>query len=459
MEKMNTINIVKWSMNIGIPLAILLIPTNEAFTHDVRLFLCLTIFAIIVFAFETINQTAMAILLPLLYIIFKVSSPATVFSPWASASPWMFLGGLMLAVVLDRIGLLKRIAYKAILATGANYNGILYGLGLTGIILNIIIPAQAGIPMVTLAYGICRALDFKFSKEASGIMLTAVTAITAPTLVLFTGNYTMLAIMGEGITGPVTLGWMECLLKNIVTFLFLFVMIFIFTKLFKPEHEINSHAFFVDEYKKLGKISKLELKGLAVCLILLVGLLTSKYHGVAAGWVFGIVPVLLFLPGFNVGNSDDFKNMNYGFIFFVSTCMTIGAVASALGVGELASEALLPILAQQSKSGALISIWLICVVLNLLLTPLAIIAAFSVPLAQISMDLGINPNAVYFTMLHGMDQLILPYESAFYLMCFSFGIIHLKDFMVGMGIKLLVNLIFIMVVLLPFWRIIGFINA
>ena len=80
------------------------------------------------------------------------------------------------------------------------------------------------------------------------------------------------------------------------------------------------------------------------------------------------------------------------------------------------------------------------------------------PLAQISLDLGINPHAMYLVMLHALDQLVMPYEIALYLIYFSFGLVYLKDFAKAMFVKLLINGVFIFVILIPFWRIIGFLN-
>lgn len=90
------------------------------------------------------------------------------------------------------------------------------------------------------------------------------------------------------------------------------------------------------------------------------------------------------------------------------------------------------------------------------MTPLAMQAAFTVPLVQIAAQLGINPMAVYYIMMNGCDQIIMPYEYALYLISFAFGIIRLTDFMKLMGIKMVVNLIIAFAVLLPWWKLIGF---
>ena len=69
---------------------------------------------------------------------------------------------------------------------------------------------------------------------------------------------------------------------------------------------------------------------------------------------------------------------------------------------------------------------------------------------------SINPQALYILIKHACDQVILPYEYAQYLIYFSFGLIPLKDFMKLQGVKMIVSFFFVLLILLPFWRVIGF---
>ena len=59
---------------------------------------------------------------------------------------------------------------------------------------------------------------------------------------------------------------------------------------------------------------------------------------------------------------------------------------------------------------------------------------------------------------HGVDQIIMPYEYALYLIFVSFGLIRLGDFIKLCSVKMVVNLIFVMVILIPYWRLIGFLT-
>ena len=100
-------------------------------------------------------------------------------------------------------------------------------------------------------------------------------------------------------------------------------------------------------------------------------------------------------------------------------------------------------------------VWILCVVLNFLMTPLAIWGAVTAPLTDIALSIGMNPEALYMIIYHACDQIILPYENVYYLIFFSFGAMKLSDFAKGMGVKMLVNFIFVMVLLVPFWMITG----
>ena len=158
---------VFWLLTIGLPAFILLLPSGDVMTPSIKLYLAITLLCILMFAFENVQQTAVALMLPLLYVVSGVAPANVAFSPWLQYIPWMCLGGLVLANVLESTGLLKRVAYKCIILTGASYNGILWGMALAGIILNIFIPGQVVIPMAAFSFGICQALELGRSKESA----------------------------------------------------------------------------------------------------------------------------------------------------------------------------------------------------------------------------------------------------------------------------------------------------
>ena len=451
--------LIKWICVILFPVLVALIPTGEVFTGSVKLFFVITLLAILLFATEVINQTAVALLLPVAYIVTNLAPSATVLSPWTGSTPWMMIGGLILANVLQSIGLLKRIAYKCIILTGGSYKGIIWGIALAGLILNVLIPAQATIPLAAFAYGVCMAMGLKRGSAAAGIMLGAGFAALLPNYFILNPNALIVYGVGQNVTGPIGVTWTNFLFHNAPTLIFYVVMFWLTTKIFKPETHINGKEWFQAEYAKLGPMDTKEKKGLVICILLFVGLLTQSIHGIDVAWIFAFMPMLAYIPGFNIGTADDIKNSNFPFIIFVASCMCIGSVGTYLGVGEMIGDALMPYLEGKSFTIVLFAVWALCVLVNFILTPLANGTTFTAPLTNIALSLGINPEVMWMTILHGYDQIILPYEFPLYMLFFSFGLVKLTDFMKIFSVKMAVNLIFFLAILVPYWNIIGFLHV
>nr|WP_277995545.1 SLC13 family permease [Desulfitibacter alkalitolerans] len=438
-----------------LPLAVMFIPTSDAFTDSIRLFLAITLAVILVVAFENLPLMVPSILLPLAYVLTKLAPSQAVYSPWSTFIPWMFMGGMILANVLQSIGLLKRVAYWCIIKTGGSYNGILYGLMVAGIVLNLLLPANMIIPLAALTYGLCIALNIGKSKEAAGIMLTGAMAALLPLFFIYNPNVAIIFGMGATVAPEATVSWGQYLFHNIPAVFWCFFMVFVTSKVFRPEKPIDAKDYITEEYKKLGKMTSAEKKGTFVCLALLAFLMTGSIHKIEIGWGFALAACLIYFPGIGVGTEQDIKTCNFPMVFFVTACMAIGQVANVLGVGKLISEAVLPIMIASGDTGSVILVWLLCVIANFLLTPLAIMASLTAPLTQVALDLGINPVVIYYTIFHGVDQIILPYEYVLYLIFFTFGLIRLTDFMKIFGIKMVLNLIFLLVILIPYWKLIG----
>ena len=457
-QSLNTKDAIKWVVTLGLPIVLLFIPTNDIYTQPIKLFLALTLCAILLFAFDTLNQTVVSLLLPFLYVVIQIAPADVALSPWTQTVPWMMISGLILANVLSSVGLLQRVAYKCIILTGGSYMGIIFGIGITGLVLNVMTPAQALVPLATLGFGICKALGLGKSPEAAGIMLAAAMASQIPTNFLLNPNVLIIYGIGGEVAGFNTTTWTSYIFHNWPNFVYYVVLLFIIAKLFMPKMGLSQKAYFVEKYNKLGAMSKDEKKGLVVCIILFALLLTQSLHGVDAAYVFILTPLLAFIPGINIGKPDDIRTANFPFIIFVVACMSIGSVASSLGVGTIVSDLVMPLLTDKSPTLILGLVWLLVVLVNFLLTPLAIQSTFTVPLTQIALSVGINPEVMWMAILHGSDQILLPYEYPLYMLFFSFGLMQLKDFSKFFGIKMVVNLIFLVAVFIPYWNLIGFLH-
>ena len=154
-------------------------------------------------------------------------------------------------------------------------------------------------------------------------------------------------------------------------------------------------------------------------------------------------------------DSKKFATLNLTSVLFVVGCMSIGAGAQATGVDVMCAEALKPLLSGTSELMTCVTSFLAGVGVNFLLTPVAAVSTFTVPLAQIADTLGVSALAPTYSLLYGLDQYILPYEYAVFLYFFSTGYIHLKNLMQVFAVRALLALILLVAVFYPYWYLTG----
>lgn len=454
---MNKSLMIKWILIIILPLGLFCIPTNDVYTEQVRTFFVLTVAAILFFAFEVVDYIVPSLLLPLAYVLTGVIPMEVAFSSWTTTVPYMLLGCFILSNVLNRSGVLKRVALFCIMKLGGTFNRTIFALVIASLVVGFITSGQGYLIMATICLGICNAFNLdKQSKESSIIMLIG--GITSISMFLVVYNPTFMSVLtasAQTVIPDFNVSYTQYLINNVPYILFYFVFAFLLIKLFKPKMELQGVEYFQEEYKKLGPMTSLKKKAGLVAIVLLLFLLTSRFHHIDSAWGFILIPLLYFVPGINAASAEDVKNIPYSSLFMVAACLSIGSAASALGLSKLLSDVLTPILASFGNVGAVIFVWVLGVLANFLLTPMAILAAFSSSVAQIAVDLGLNPLGLFYPLLAAMDQIVFPYEYVGYLIVFSFGYIRMKDFISMMGFKMIIQFIFMLVVMVPYWYLMG----
>ena len=455
-RKTNPKTLIMWICVIAAPIIVMLIPTQGVFTPQLRTFSAITLTAILLFAFNILPNFVVAVALPVSYMLLNVAEPNIAFAAWFSNIPWMFMGGFLLANVLERIGLLNRVAFWRIIKTGGTYSGILWGLAIAGIILNLIAPGKAYVPMAALSFGICKALNFEKSRESAGIMMGGFFASWFPTFFLYNPTFAIMPSLGKEVA-PVQITWLQYFINNIPFVLWLAVCIFMVIKLCKPKKQIDIKDYAIQEYSKLGKVSLEEKKSIIVVSLLFIFMFTSDLHGIDVGWGFALIPLLFFIPGINVGKPVDISKINFTMAIFTTACLSIGHVANSLGIGQIIANAVLPLLQGKSVFFVIGAVWLVCVVAKIFLTPLATYATLTVPLTQIALSLGISPLVIYYTMNLSTTEILFPYQWALVLIFMGYNLTSGKDFTRIWGTKMVLSFVFVLAIAVPYWMLIGLI--
>ncbi len=453
--------ILYWAVTIIATIFVMLIPTSEVFTPQLRTFFAITIFFIMLVCFSLCTTLLASMLLFSLYIVSGITDAATALSPWTNTIIYMVIGAFAISNVMDECGLLRRIAMWIILRCGGTYTSVLYGIYFISCVLALITFNNHFIVILAFTFGLVKAFDFEpFSKEAGLIMFVGAigasapgNAIYAPAAISMLENAVRLSV-GDSFSMP----WYLVTQVNWIFLLVPIVIIFIFSKLYNTR-QYDSHinkAYFRNELQTMGKMSATEKKVCIILCILLLFLLLQPIHGLPIAWGFMTIPWLLWAPGINAGTDTAVQKIDFGMMAFMAACMSIGTVGMSLGVAQLITATLGTTLGSMSPFAFFAASLGFGAVANIVLTPFAIFSTLTVPLTQIGLTVGVNPAAVAMTILIASDIWFFTHETTALVIMYSFGMIKMTEFMKLAAIKSIVSIILFLVLLVPYWMLTGF---
>lgn len=458
-KETNKKSALMWLISLLIPLGIYLFPTNTNFTADIRLFLVFVSLIILIIAFNLVDVTIAAIALPTLFVISGLAPASKAFEPWTYTTMWLIVGTFVLAGALEECGLLKRIAFWCIKRCGGTFNGTMYGLMIVGTILAWCTFCNSYMIVITLTYGIYKAMGLEKGKASAIIMMVGSIGVTS--CMEFVYNPLMMSLMEKGVNFVIPgfqVFWFNQLIISGPVILFYFLFIFVLTKIYKTKdiQIAGGKAYFATEYDALGNMSTSEKKAAALLIVLMTYLLTNPLHHLPTDWGFMVIPYLMFLPGIGVASRKSLQSsINFGAVAFCAACFSIGAVGTSLGLSDLISLGVTPILNGLGAIPILYMTMFFGIIANLVLTPSAMMSCLPPIIAQIAVDLGMNPLAPLFALYFSCDMIFLPHEVPAVLILFTLNLISMGDFIKMSLIKTIVLLICIGVFLIPYWFLIG----
>ena len=87
------------------------------------------------------------------------------------------------------------------------------------------------------------------------------------------------------------------------------------------------------------------------------------------------------------------------------------------------------------------------------------IAMISGPVAEVISSAGIYPVPVMYALINGLNNVLLPYEGALYVFLYAFGYMSMKQFIKIFTIRSVIVFIWILIVAVPYWNLIGLFNG
>lgn len=408
-------------------------------------------------AFGLLDNLVIGVLVPIVYWLLSVAPASVIYSGWAGTIPWVTLGTLLLAVILEETGLLRRIALFAIIESGCTYKGICFALLLAGFGCSLITSCCVQYVFAPLAYGVCRTLKLKPSAAAGVMLAAAMGTISANGVIPYPGFIGVLSAGASTAESPVQIGWLEALYYLWPGFLFIIFYLWFLLKFMIPAPQIEAKEEFIEQYRQMGPVSQAEKKCIAVICVIMAVLFTSNWTHIDTSWPFILAPWIFFLPGIQVADQKMLQKVNFGMVFLIAAFVSVGSAAGYVGMDRMAENLLLPLFENAGLHMAIVLTYLFGVLMNFLLTPLGYFAAFSGVIGSLYRGMGLEVMLGLFVFQYTSDAVVLPYENMAYLVYFSFAMFGIKDFAKLYALKIPLQLLFINTVMVLWWQIAGLI--
>lgn len=459
---LHTGQLVKCLLVILSPVIVLLIPTTEDFTAELRLFFAITVAFLFIIVFDLMEILVPSILLTAAYVFSGLAPIEVALSPWCSTLIYMIIGAYALVNAMEECGLLQRLSIWCIRKCGGTFNGAMYGTFLAGLVLGIITFNNAYLIMVSFAYGVTKSFGYdKPCKEAAIMMFMGAVAAHSCATSFYNPLWVGLAEQSLNIIeAGTTIPWYEQTLVLWPSLLFNLLFIFLVTKIYKTRNMGNhgdSKAYFDMEARLMGPIKSSEKKCCVVLALLMVFLITSPLHGLPTAYRFMVLPWLLYLPGVKVGSKASLSKINLGIMVFIVSSMSIASVGTYVGLTSFITDVFVPMLSHLSPVAILGGTYIGGVLGNILMTSGAMLPTFSAPFASIATGIGINPMSLIMTLILTCTVYIFPYEIPAFVILLGFGLIKMNDFIKFATLRAVVFTVGFFVLQIPYMYLIGYI--
>ena len=437
-----------------------LIPINGLDDTGQR-FLALTMMTVVFWAFQVSNMGFISGLYLALLVILDVAEPGVVFSPWIGSTMYFIIGAYLIASSVKHSGLGERIAMYVISKYITSFRSIIMITFVLQALLSLIIPNSWARSLIIMAVMKQVIDNAQLNKKDAITIGFSVFASSVPTSMLFlTGESAINLMIIEYADAAV--GWLQWFLYMgppaiAATFLTLVSILVIF----KPTQAVNiDKTAITKRLNEMGKLTSKEKRVIIWLTFAIMVWMTDSLHGIDIGWATLAITMLMGMP--LVGGALEAKHWSevpVHVLIFLTAAIAIGRVGAVVGSNEFLANLMFPSSAPQSLIFWAIVVILIAVVIHMLLGSVIAVLSLLIPATlAFTQPLGLNPLVpIFIVYVAVFGHYLFPFHSISMLVGVGEenGLYGSKEVM-KLGLPLLVMVfIVVLVVQLPWWRLIG----
>lgn len=403
---------------IVVGLAIWLMPAPHGLPPLGQKVLAITMFSVVLWVFEVMNNGVSAILMMGLLVAVKVR-PGAVFSAFSGAAWWILLCVLFYGMAMRKTGLAQRISYYILATFPPTYLGIQFAFLVIGLLLSLAIPSntvRAAI-MVPIAWSLIKSLGLANRSGGSALIM-----LTATEMSFLPGNTWMYG----SLLGPVveqifksrglSLSWVEfaqvCALPNLVVCT---ALIFANTWIFKPDAPLNSsHHIVMENLRAMGKFKRDELITALVVLVSVVFWATADRLHHMPSFLIGMIAVAVLALAGIVKDSEIGTGIPWMLLIFIGCAISLGTVVNEVKITDWLARFMVPMTQTFAFSTAVVLMVVILAMYVLRFLDTTGWIAFSVlflPIYDVLHKSGISPQVLMAALVISNTPFWIPYQN------------------------------------------------
>ena len=453
--------LIQWIVCVAVTAIIMLIPASESFNAQIKLFLAVTIFSILIFAFDLLPAYVIGFLLPTLWVITGCATWAQAMSGWNSSLVVLLLTSLVFVKMLERIGLMNRIGYKIIVACGGTFKGTIWGLFFASIAVCYITMGNSPVIIAALGLTIFKTFDLTVDDFESIVIMAAVIlgGIHSTAISYSPASVGLITASVRPYVPEFTLTWADLMLHNMPILLFMIFCLWTVLKYYEKKHVkaglkgTAGRDYFKGELEKMGSMTTDEKKACFFLLLVVAGLVLGSLKKIDMAYIFFFTVMLMYMPIIGVGSEKDI-HASFGMLPFLAISFAffaIGTVGNACGFTPFFLAKFLPIMQSLSPIESIYAVLGIGTLSNFVLTPTAMAVLLPGPIVSLCQEAGISYMPHIYAIYTTEHAIFHPYEWPAYMMVFSFGFCKMNNFIKFCCYKTTMFLVFLCVVMVPFW--------
>ena len=455
-------------LGIILGIAVAVISPPEGLTVPAMWTLGIFVGGLVFMVFDVMPDYLVTLSMCILWPVFKTVPFDKSFSFFANANWWLMVGALGMGVAAQQCGLLKRISFLIMNLFPATFSGQTAGLLGAGMVIAPTIPSTSA--KITIFAPLCASLSdamgYKPKSKGAVGLFGAIWAGFYTNMPSFLSAsylcYIMLSTLPKDVQAQFT--WMQWFLMALPWTVVYLVLHYLAIQLFyRPERsEAIPKGYAAEQLSQMGPMSRNEKITLVVLAMSLLLWMTEKLHGISSP-IVAVAAMILLLYAKVFDRAEFRAKMPWDVLIFAGSIIGIAAVFPALKIDKWMASVLVPYISPLISNPYLF-ITALCVLIYVirfvLLSTTAGIVIFTVMLAPIAAQGGMNPWIVGLIAVACVDVYHMYYQNAGYIIGHTAtgGEVVGKNQLVKLAVAYMFISLIGFLISVPYWQMMGLIR-